>query len=136
MSKRLPLSLGSVLGVMQGLRTASKHDRPLVVSGPPSLVALLAEDLRRGGVDSMVREQGPLDGASVLIHIVAGGIVFAFLFQIFVNVGMTIGIAPVTGIPLPMVSVGGSSMVANLVAIGILQAIYVRGRGRARIRGW
>ena len=72
MSKRLPLSLGSVLGVMQGLRTASKHDRPLVVSGPPSLVALLAEDLRRGGVDSMVCEQGPLEGASVLIHIVAG----------------------------------------------------------------
>ena len=68
--------------------------------------------------------------------IVAGGIVFAFLFQIFVNVGMTIGIAPVTGIPLPMVSVGGSSMVANLIAIGILQAIYVRGRGRTRIRGW
>ncbi len=43
--------------------------------------------------------------------IVAGGIVFAFLFQVFVNVGMTIGIAPVTGIPLPMISVGGSSMV-------------------------
>jgi len=58
--------------------------------------------------------------------------VFAFLFQIFVNVGMTIGIAPVTGIPLPMVSVGGSSMVANLLAIGVLQAIYARGGGRSR----
>ena len=65
--------------------------------------------------------------------IVAGGIVFAFLFQVFVNVGMTIGIAPVTGIPLPMVSVGGSSMVANLFAIGVLQAIYARGRGRGRL---
>jgi rod shape determining protein RodA len=61
--------------------------------------------------------------------IAAGGIVFALLFQIFVNVGMTIGIAPVTGIPLPMVSVGGSSMVANLIAIGVLQAIHARGRG-------
>ena len=60
--------------------------------------------------------------------IAAGGIVFAFLFQVFVNVGMTIGIAPVTGIPLPMVSVGGSSMVANLLAIGVLQAICVRRR--------
>jgi len=68
--------------------------------------------------------------------IVAGGIIFAFLFQIFVNVGMTIGIAPVTGIPLPMVSVGGSSMIANLLAIGVLQAIYVRGRGRTRIARW
>ena len=68
--------------------------------------------------------------------IVAGGIVFAFLFQIFVNVGMTIGIAPVTGIPLPMVSVGGSSMVANLLAIGVLQAIYARGRGRGRLARW
>ena len=60
--------------------------------------------------------------------IVAGGIVFAFLFQVFVNVGMTMGIAPVTGIPLPFVTVGGSSIVANLVAIGVLQAIHVRGR--------
>ncbi len=68
--------------------------------------------------------------------IAAGGIVFAFLFQIFVNVGMTIGIAPVTGIPLPMVSVGGSSMVANLCAIGVLQAIHARGRGRGRLAPW
>ena len=49
---------------------------------------------------------------------------------------MTIGIAPVTGIPLPMVSVGGSSMVANLLAIGVLQAIHVRGRGRGRLIRW
>ncbi len=62
---------------------------------------------------------------------VAGALVFAFLFQVFVNVGMAIGIAPITGIPLPFVSVGGSSMIANLLAIGILQAINVRG-GRRR----
>ncbi|HXH86985.1 MAG TPA: rod shape-determining protein RodA [Gaiellaceae bacterium] len=59
--------------------------------------------------------------------IVAGGIVLAFLFQIFVNVGMTMGIAPVTGIPLPFVTVGGSSMVANLAAIGVLLSIHARG---------
>jgi rod shape determining protein RodA len=65
--------------------------------------------------------------------IVAGGIVVAFLFQIFVNVGMTMGIAPVTGIPLPFITVGGSSMVVNVVAIGVLQAIYARGNhGRRR----
>ena len=62
--------------------------------------------------------------------VAAGGIVFALLFQIFINVGMTIGVAPVTGIPLPMVSVGGSAMVGNLLAIGVLQAIHARGYSR------
>jgi rod shape determining protein RodA len=67
--------------------------------------------------------------------IVAGGIVIAFLFQVFVNVGMTMGIAPVTGIPLPFVTVGGSSMASNLFAIGVLQAIHARGNlGRRRSR--
>jgi rod shape determining protein RodA len=64
--------------------------------------------------------------------IAAGGIVCALLFQIFINVGMTIGIAPITGIPLPFVSVGGSAMIANLLAIGILEAIHVRGAGARR----
>ncbi len=66
--------------------------------------------------------------------IAAGGIVVALLFQIFINVGMTIGIAPITGIPLPFVSVGGSAMIANLLAIGVLEAIYVRGAGARRRR--
>ena len=64
--------------------------------------------------------------------IVAGGLVFALLFQIFINVGMTMGIAPITGIPLPFVSVGGSSMIANLVAVGLLLAIHLRARGARR----
>jgi rod shape determining protein RodA len=67
--------------------------------------------------------------------IVAGGIVVALLFQIFVNIGMTMGIAPITGIPLPFVSVGGSSMIANLAAMGVLLAIHARGRAaRSRRR--
>jgi len=73
----------------------------------------------------VVASAGDLFGA-----ILAAGISFAFLFQVYVNVGMTIGIAPITGIPLPFVSVGGSSMISNLVAMGILQAIHVRGRRR------
>jgi rod shape determining protein RodA len=60
--------------------------------------------------------------------VVAGGIVVGLLFQIFVNVGMTMGIAPITGIPLPFVSVGGSSLIANLAAMGVLLAIHARGR--------
>jgi len=63
--------------------------------------------------------------------IVAAGIVFAFFFQIFVNVGMTVGLAPVTGITLPFVSVGGSSLIASMAMIGLLQAIHARGRRRA-----
>jgi len=59
--------------------------------------------------------------------IVAGGITFALLFQIGINVGMTMGIAPITGIPLPFVSVGGSSMIANLIAMGVLLSIHMRG---------
>ncbi len=50
------------------------------------------------------------------------------LFQVFVNVGMNLGIMPVTGIPLPFVSSGGSQMITNLAAIGILQSIYLRHR--------
>jgi rod shape determining protein RodA len=41
---------------------------------------------------------------------------------------MTIGVAPITGIPLPFVSYGGSSMIVMLAMIGLLQAIHVRGR--------
>jgi rod shape determining protein RodA len=70
----------------------------------------------------VVTVAGDLYGA-----VVAGGLVFAFLFQIFVNVGMTMGVAPVTGIPLPFVTVGGSSMVTNLVLIGVLQSVHARG---------
>jgi rod shape determining protein RodA len=62
--------------------------------------------------------------------IVAAGIVFALVFQIFVNVGMTLGVAPITGIPLPFVSIGGSAMITNLAALGILQAIHLRSRRR------
>jgi len=75
----------------------------------------------------VVTVAGDLYGA-----VVAGGLTFAFLFQVFVNVGMTMGIAPVTGIPLPFVTVGGSSMISNLVAIGILQSIHARGVAPSR----
>ena len=60
--------------------------------------------------------------------VLAGSIVSAFLFQIVVNVGMTMGIAPVVGIPLPFFSYGGSSMLASLAMVGVLLAIHARGR--------
>jgi rod shape determining protein RodA len=60
--------------------------------------------------------------------VVAGSLVFSFLFQVFINVGMTVGIAPITGIPLPFVSAGGSSLITTMIMIGLLEAIHVRGR--------
>ncbi|MGR8010568.1 rod shape-determining protein RodA [Streptomyces hypolithicus] len=58
--------------------------------------------------------------------IVAGGIIAWFAFQSFENIGMTLGIMPVAGLPLPFVSYGGSSMFAVWVAIGLLQSIRVQ----------
>ena len=54
------------------------------------------------------------------------GLASMLLFQIFVNVGMVTGIMPVTGVPLPFVSYGGSSMFANLMAIGLLENVHLR----------
>jgi rod shape determining protein RodA len=58
--------------------------------------------------------------------IIATGIVSMFLFHILENVGMNIGIMPITGIPLPFLSFGGSAMIANIVAISILSNIWAR----------
>lgn len=60
--------------------------------------------------------------------LIAGGILAMLMFQVFVNVGMTIGIMPITGVPLPLLSYGGSSVIVTFIAIGLLQSIYVQGR--------
>jgi len=59
-------------------------------------------------------------------RLVAVGIVCWFTFQAFENIGMTLGIMPVTGVPLPLISYGGSSMFANLMAIGLLENVHLR----------
>ncbi len=61
-------------------------------------------------------------------RVIAAGIVTWFAFQAFVNIGMTLGIMPVTGLPLPFVSYGGSAMFANLIAVGLLQNVHARSR--------
>jgi rod shape determining protein RodA len=60
--------------------------------------------------------------------LVAGGVVAMLMFQVFVNVGMNLGIMPITGITLPLLSYGGSSVLTTLLALGLLQSIYVQGR--------
>jgi len=60
--------------------------------------------------------------------LIAGGITLMLLFQIFVNVGMTVGIMPITGIPAPLLSYGGSSMLVTFLALGLLQSIAAQAR--------
>jgi rod shape determining protein RodA len=60
--------------------------------------------------------------------IIAGGFVAMVLFQVFINVGMNVGIMPITGIPLPLMSYGGSSVLTTLLAVGLLQSIHVQAR--------
>jgi rod shape determining protein RodA len=60
--------------------------------------------------------------------LIAGGIVAMILFQVFVNAGMNVGIMPITGIPLPLMSYGGSSVLTTLLAIGLLQSIHAQAR--------
>jgi rod shape determining protein RodA len=60
--------------------------------------------------------------------LIASGVAIWFAFQSFVNIGMTIGITPITGLPLPFVSYGGSAIFADMIAIGMLQSVRRRHR--------
>jgi rod shape determining protein RodA len=66
-------------------------------------------------------------------RLVAGGVACWFAFQVFVNIGMTLGIMPITGLPLPFVSYGGSSMFATWMAVGLLLNVHARSREVDRI---
>jgi rod shape determining protein RodA len=67
--------------------------------------------------------------------LIAGGIVAMLLTQVFVNVGMNVGIMPITGIPLPLMTYGGSSVLSTFLAVGLLQSIYAQGRASAAMKG-
>jgi rod shape determining protein RodA len=67
--------------------------------------------------------------------LIAGGIVAMLMFQVFVNVGMTIGIMPITGVPLPLLSYGGSSVLVTFIALGLLQSIHIQARMAAAGKG-
>ena len=61
-------------------------------------------------------------------RLVCIGVIAWFAFQTFENIGMTMGLMPMTGVPLPFMSYGGSSMFANLVGLGLLQSVHLRSR--------
>jgi rod shape determining protein RodA len=67
--------------------------------------------------------------------LVAAGAAAMLMFQVFVNVGMTIGIMPITGVTLPLMSYGGSSVITTLLAVGLLQSIYVQARASQALKG-
>jgi len=67
--------------------------------------------------------------------LIAAGVAAMLMFQVFVNVGMTIGIMPITGVTLPLMSYGGSSVITTLLAVGLLQSIYVQARASASLKG-
>jgi rod shape determining protein RodA len=67
--------------------------------------------------------------------VMAGGIAVVFLYQLLVNMGMSLGIMPVTGIPLPFVSYGGAALVTNLMLVGLLESIHFRGSEALAMRG-
>jgi rod shape determining protein RodA len=67
--------------------------------------------------------------------LIAGGITLMLLFQIFVNVGMTVGIMPITGVPAPLLSYGGSSLLVTFLALGLLQSISAQAREVAAVKG-
>ncbi|MFM1967896.1 MAG: hypothetical protein RL590_753 [Actinomycetota bacterium] len=72
---------------------------------------------------SIARRTNDLFGRMVCVGVIAW-----FSFQIFENIGMTMGLMPMTGVPLPFLSYGGSSMFANLIGVGLLQNVYQRTR--------
>jgi rod shape determining protein RodA len=67
--------------------------------------------------------------------LIVGGILAMIMFQVFVNVGMTIGIMPITGVPLPLMSYGGSSVLVTFIALGLLQSIYAQARVASASKG-
>jgi rod shape determining protein RodA len=87
--------------------------------GACALLAVYALLLYRGLATASECEDG-------FGRLVAGGVVTLFAFHLVVNIGMTCGIMPVVGVPLPLISFGGSSAWANLIAIGLLLGIHLR----------
>jgi len=67
--------------------------------------------------------------------LLAGGITVMLLFQLLVNVGMNVGIMPITGVTAPLLSAGGSSMLATFLALGLLQSVNAQARETAAVKG-
>lgn len=129
-------AVGSGGWIGRGLTVGGEELRSyLPVQSSDFIFAVLAEDLGFVGGILLLVLFGLLLWRIMLIGwqardafgmLIAVGLASMILFQVVVNVGMAIGIMPVTGIPLPLVSYGGSSMVSILFGLGILQSVRMR----------
>jgi rod shape determining protein RodA len=88
--------------------------------GSAGIIGLFGIILWRAG--RIARRSADLFG-----RLVAGGVMAWFAFQIFENIGMTMGLMPMTGVPLPLISYGGTSLFAVLIGVGLLENVHVRG---------
>jgi rod shape determining protein RodA len=88
--------------------------------GSAGIIGLFGIILWRAG--RIARRSADLFG-----RLVAGGVMAWFAFQIFENIGMTMGLMPMTGVPLPLLSYGGTSLFAVLIGVGLLENVHVRG---------
>jgi rod shape determining protein RodA len=67
--------------------------------------------------------------------LIAGGITVMLLFQLFVNIGMNVGIMPITGVTAPLLSFGGASMLSTFLALGLLHSVHAQARETAELKG-
>lgn len=130
------IAVGSGRWFGQGLASGSQSQLNFLPSQHTDFIfAVLAEKLGFVGSVLVLALFGVMVWRGIVIALVARdrfgaylavGIVVMLLFHVFVNVGMNLGIMPVTGIPLPLISAGGTSMLVTLTALGILESIYLR----------
>jgi rod shape determining protein RodA len=124
-------------GLFHGQLTAGSFFGSYSFQGTDFIFAVAGEELGFVGCATIVVLLGVVIFRAVRIAaraddafglLVAAGVAIWFAVQAFINIGMTIGIAPVTGLPLPFVSYGGSALFADMIAIGLLQSVHRRHR--------
>jgi rod shape determining protein RodA len=124
-------------GLFHGQLTAGSFLGSYSFQGTDFIFAVAGEELGFIGCAAIVLLLGLVIFRAVRIAaraddafglMVAAGVAIWFAVQAFINIGMTIGIAPVTGLPLPFVSYGGSALFADMIAIGLLQSVHRRHR--------
>ncbi len=129
---------GGILG--QGLGGGGQSQGNFLPSSPTDFVfAVLAEKL--GFIGALVAIMLFLTVIARMIidaslsqdrfgSLLCIGIATMFVVHVFVNIGMNLGIMPVTGIPLPFISAGGTSLMVSLFSVGVVESVYFRRRGR------
>jgi rod shape determining protein RodA len=138
---RIAIGNGGLLG--QGLFHGSQTRSGFVPEQQTDFVFTVAgEELGLVGAGLLIALLGVVIWRALVIarraedvfgRVAAAGIACWFGFQAFQNVGMCLGIMPVTGVPLPFVSYGGSSLFAGMLAVGLLQNIHVRSQTRTYV---